>query len=224
MLMEALKYPIKEDKGLINILIGGLLLILSFLLIPAFIVIGYLIKVGAETSKGSDKLIEFGEWINLLVTGFVGWIITIIYSIIPFLIWGLIAFVLIGVLGLGGDSAFVAGIGVLGFIVLWLLGLLIGILIYYTVPAALINYGRESSFKAAFRLSQLKEIWMTREYFTAALLPIFLMIIQYIVITILGFTIIGLILVPFVAFYFHLVIIRIFGIAFRQVVGGTSGL
>ncbi|WP_161490701.1 DUF4013 domain-containing protein [Methanonatronarchaeum thermophilum] len=219
--MEGLKYPIKEDKGLINILIGGLLLLLSFLLIPAFIVVGYLIKVGAETSRGNDRLIEFGEWINLLVTGFVGWIITIIYSIIPFLIWSAVAFILIGILGIGGagDSALVAGVGLLGFVLLWLFGLLVGILIYYTLPAALINYGRESSFKAAFRLSQLKEIWMTREYFTAALIPIVLMVIQYIVITILGFTIIGLILVPFVYFYFHLVIIRIFGIAFRNVVG-----
>ncbi|RZN60864.1 DUF4013 domain-containing protein [Methanonatronarchaeum sp. AMET6-2] len=225
MLKDGLTYPIEGDGALKNILIGGILLIFSWLLIPAFIAIGYLIKVGSTTTQNKDLMPAFGDWFRLLKRGFVGWVIAIAYAIIPLVLYAALAFLFLSVIGLGeaAQSEIAFGVGIIGIFILALLWMVIGALIYYTVPAALINYGSKNSIKAAFDFSTLKRIWFTKQYFIAALIPIFLNIIQSIIIAILGITLIGWVLVPFIAFYFQVAIFRIFGLAIREV-GGRSGL
>ncbi|WP_243637752.1 DUF4013 domain-containing protein [Natrarchaeobius oligotrophus] len=195
-------------------IIGSVLGLLSFLLIPAFFVAGYLVRVLETTVDGADEPPEFEEWGDLFVKGLVATVISIVYSFVPFVIYMVVVFTLVGAGGvIGGDGGGVlAGLGfvtMLTFIPLMLV-------IYYVVPAALTNYAHTGSINGAFDFGVIKSVVLSFEYLLAVLLPIVIAVIAWVVMALLTMTIVGIVLVPVVYFYSYVAICRMFGLAFAK--------
>lgn len=221
MFEDGMSYPVRGD-WIGRIAIGGLLAIVSFLILPAFLIVGYLIRVLETTVGGVDEPPAFEEWGDLFVKGLVGTVIGIIYSVIPFVVFGAIGVVLFGIIGVagsaGGDGGgLVAGLGVTALLLLLLLFIPVLFAVYYMVPAALTNYAIEDSVGAAFDFETIKPILLSSDYLIATLMPLVVAVVLWIATTILSITVVGLLLVPFLQFYGQVAVFRMFGTAFKNV-------
>jgi len=225
MLEDGLSYPIRGD-WIGRIIIGGVLGFLSVLLLPAFIIVGYLVRVLERTIGGEEVPPEFNEWGDLLMKGVMGTIITIAYTVIPVVVYGVVVAVVSGTGGaIGGDAG--ALIGVVG-VLLALAFIPVLFLIYYAVPAALSAYAARGEIGAAFDPDLLKPTLLSTEYLVAVLMPIVVAVITWIVTAVLLVTVVGILLLPFVQFYGQVAVFRMFGSAFATVndrieVGSTGG-
>lgn len=214
MLEDGLSYPVRGD-WVGRILIGGVLSFLSVLLLPVFILMGYWVRVLEETIAGEEEPPEFNDWGDLFTKGVIGTVIALAYAIVPTIAYSVVVFGLIGVgAGIGGDGGgLIAG---LGFVTMFAIIPLM-LLIYYIVPAGLTNYAREGTIGAAFDISAMKPILLSAEYLAAVLFPMAVAVALMIVNSVLIFTVIGAVLVPFVGFYSNVAIFRMFGNAFAKV-------
>jgi hypothetical protein len=214
MLEDGLSYPARGD-WIGRIIIGGVLGFAGFLVLPLLALGGYLFRVMEGTIEGEDEPPAFTDWGDLLVRGIGVAVIGFAYSIIPILLWGFIAFTLIGAGGaVGGDAGgFLAGLGAVSM----LLFLPVLIIIYFLVPAAIGNYARTGNLESAFDLGTIGEVATTSDYVMAILLPIVVAVLLQVIGFVLAITFVGIILIPFVQFYGQVAVFRMFGMAFRNV-------
>ncbi|PAU84482.1 hypothetical protein CK500_02880 [Halorubrum salipaludis] len=214
MLEDGLSYPVRGD-WIGRIIIGGILGLFSVLLLPAFVIVGYLVRVLEETIAGEEVPPEFTDWGDLLMKGVIGTIITIAYTVVPVIVYGVVVAVVVGTGGaVGGDAG--ALIGVVGLL-LALAFIPVLFLVYYAVPAGLTAYAARGEMAAAFDIDLLKPTLLSTEYLVAVLMPIVVAVITWVVAGVLAATIIGLLLVPFVQFYGQVAVFRMFGAAFATV-------
>lgn len=213
MIEDGFSYPLRGE-WIGRVIIGGILGFFSFLILPAIILYGYLVDVLRKTAKGGNEPPEFDDWGEMIKDGFVGIVISFVYSIVPFLIvFGISTVFLGGGAAIGGDGGgALAGIGLLS--VLLVIPLLF--VIYYTVPAAITAYATEGKIGAAFSISTLKPILLSGSYFVAVLAPILVGVVIWIATSILAVTVVGLLLVPFIQFYGQVAIFRMFGLAYED--------
>lgn len=217
MLEEGLSYPFKGDNSLGRNIIGGLLLVFFWLIIPLLVFFGYIIRVLRSTAAGREDPPPFDDWGEMIVDGLKSMIIFFAYAIVPYaLLFGLAFFlgVASGVSGEGG-SGIIAGIGILSF--LWFLVALV--VVQYVLPAALTNFAREGQMSAAFDIETIGDVILSTEYLIAWLLPIVVFVIVYIIMILLAFTIVGILLWPWLIFYMYVVVYRMFGRAYVQALG-----
>jgi hypothetical protein len=214
MLEDGLSYPIRGD-WIGRIVIGGVLGFLTVLVVPAFLIVGYLVRVLEQTIGGDEVPPEFTDWGDLLMKGVIGTIVTVAYTVIPVVAYGVVIAVVGGTSGaIGGDAG--ALIGVVG--VLLALALLpVLFLVYYAVPAALSAYAARGELGAAFDPDLLKPALFSTEYLVAVLSPIVVAVVVWIATAVLAVTVVGLVLVPFVQFYGQVAVFRMFGSAFATV-------
>ena len=213
MLEDGLSYPVRGD-WVGRIIIGGVLGLLSVLVIPTFAVFGYLVRVLERTVAGDDEPPEFDDWGDLLAKGVVGVLITLAYSIVPVLLYGVFVTVVVGLgSGIGGDLGTL--IGFTGAL-LALAFIPVLFLIYYAVPAALTAYAARGEIGAAFDVGLLKPTLLSLEYFLAVLMPIVVAILVFVLSVVLLATIVGAVLIPLVQFYGQVAIFRMFGTAFAD--------
>jgi hypothetical protein len=225
MLEEGLSYPFKGDNALGRNVIGGVLVMFSFLIIPAFAYYGYLVRVLHDTVEGGEEPPEFDEWGEMIFDGIKMLVISLVYGIVPFAI--AFAILTAGIVGgaAAGDSGggIVAGFGIIGALVFFVASLVL----FYVLPAALTNFAREGSVAAAFEFDTIGTVLTSSEYVVAWLLPIVVYAIVYIVTIILALTFVGIFLIPFVSFYASLVIFQMFGQAYAKALdiepGETTG-
>ncbi|MFC4544157.1 DUF4013 domain-containing protein [Halosolutus amylolyticus] len=219
MLEDSLSYPMRGD-WIGRILIGGVLTALSVLLIPAFLIMGYYVRVLERTIGGSEDPPEFDEWGELFVDGLKATVIAFVYSVVPTVAYLFVVFGLIGAGGaIGGDGGgLLAGVGLMTMLLI----VPLMFVIYYLVPAALANFASEGTLGAAFDFDALKPVLLSSDYVVAILMPFVVGVALNIVGFILGITVIGLLLVPFVSFYAYISIFRMFGLAFEKSNGGAS--
>lgn len=196
MLEDGIHYPRRGD-WIKRILIGGLLFMFSFLLLPLFIVYGYLLQVMGAAYEGVEEPPEFEEWVDLLITGLVAWLIGIVYAI-PIIVFTLIMLPIIGFGALQDDpEVFLAGTGLI-----WFLGIFIlSILVAYLLPAAYVSYARTGRAGAAFDFGEIFSIAFTMEYLTGIILTVAVLILFGILSGLVAITIIGLLVIPFITFY-----------------------
>ncbi|THE66619.1 DUF4013 domain-containing protein [Salinadaptatus halalkaliphilus] len=213
MIEDSLSYPVRND-WIGRILIGGVLTALGVLLFPLFLVMGYYVRVLEATTNGDADPPEFTEWGGLFVDGLKATVIAFVYSFVPFLLWGVVVFGLVGAGGaIGGDGGgLLTGLGLVSM----LLVLPLMLLIYYLVPAALASFASTGSVGAAFDVDTLKPVLLSSDYVIAILIPFVIGVVLNIVGFILGMTVVGIVLVPFVSFYAYMVIFRLFGLAFAK--------
>ena len=215
------------DSWIAQMLIGGVLLVFFFLLIPVFAFNGYLLRVIGTTVEGESEPPAWDDWGGLIIDGIKFSIVGLVYSIVPIVAIFGIGSVLLGLGGAAGNSGggIIAGFGLMTLLLL----IPVLFLVYYIVPAALANMAVEGSLGAAFDFSLLKDVVLTSDYFIAVLMPVVVGIITNLISNILAFTVIGLVLVPFVTYYGQVAVFRMFGTAFasqtnknaQQVTGST---
>ncbi len=211
MLKDGLSYPVRGD-WVGRIVIGGVLGFLSVLVLPGIVVLGYLVRVLETTVSGADVPPEFIDWGDLLVTGIVGTLIALAYTVLPVVVYAVAVLVVFGTGGaIGGDAG--AFVGVVG--VLMALGFLpVLLLVYYAVPAALTAYAVSGDVGAAFDVARLKPTLLSSAYFVSVLMPLVVSLLLWVVTAVLAVTVVGLVLVPFVQFYGQVAVFRMFGSAF----------
>jgi hypothetical protein len=214
MLEDGLSYPTQGDRWIGRFLIGAGLTLFSVLIVPAIFVVGYLVRALEHTIRREPEPPEWDDWGGLFVDGLKATVVTFVYSIVPFAVFGTIAVVLLGAGGSIGDTGggLIAGLGALTL----LLMIPATMIVYYFIPAAVGNMARKDSFAAAFDPGVIRRVAFSVEYLTAVLLPILISLVVNFVTAFLAFTIVGLIFVPFVVFYGQLAIFHMFGIAFRD--------
>jgi hypothetical protein len=175
-------------------LVGGVLLVLGFLLIPLFLVYGYVVEVIRSSGTGSTEPPTFDDWESLLIDGLKAWAIGIVYMLVPILVAVITVGSVLVSLVTNGNVGMAAGGLLVGFTLSTVLAVVFG----YVATAAIVNFAREGRLSAAFDFTVLRQIIFHREYAVAWLVSV-------VVVTVAGIIgslpVIGWFLAPFVAFY-----------------------
>mgnify|MGYP000631001635 CR=1 FL=1 len=220
--IEALaKYPTESDDWIITVAIGGVAAMLSFLIVPIFVVSGYLVRALRAGMEGAEEPPVFDDWGELITEGFMAAVISLIYQIVPLIVFTV--FVLGSLLALLTGSEAGAGLGIVGFIgsflAWWVLSLLFG----YVGFAGVANYAREGSFGAGFDVDVIKTTVLSREYAVAWLWVVALNIVAGVVTSMLNIIpFLGAIVGVFVSFYALVIAGWLWGDGFAAATGGTS--
>ncbi|UIO98694.1 DUF4013 domain-containing protein [Halobaculum sp. CBA1158] len=217
MLEDALRYPLDSDDRLATLVIGGLLLVFSFLILPAFVLQGYLLRVLRSSANGDAAAPSFTDWGDLLVDGLKLLVVSVIYGVgitIPFVVGAAV----IGLGGLTGSDAGLAAFGILGVLVL-LVASLVAIVVGYVLPAAITNFALEGSIGAAFDLAAIREAAFSSRYLVGVLLGVVLGGVINTVASPLAFLLVGIPLL----FYGQVVTYYCFGRGFAEATGVHGG-
>jgi hypothetical protein len=211
-LEDGFSYPVRgEWSG--RLIIGGLLVLSSVSLVPLLLVFGYLFRGGQRTMADEDTPPAWDRWGKLLVDGLRASVVTFLYVFVPSLVVGLVTFVLTVVLTNDAETRFeagqaLAGVGLLGV----LLGVVVGLFVAYTLPAALATFAAEDSVWAAFSVGQVVSFAFSIEYLTALVQMLF-------VLAFASVTSATVFLAPVGLFWSALTASRIFGTAYRERLG-----
>ncbi|KTG08431.1 hypothetical protein AUR64_18995 [Haloprofundus marisrubri] len=163
MLTESLSYVRNSDDWLKNVLIGGVLSLLGFLIIPTFLVLGYLLRVVRSSMRGEERPPAFDEWGEMLVDGLKGFAIALAYSLVPLLL-AIVFAVLTGVTANGGDIGVVSGLfGLVGALLVFVTSLAVA----YALPAGLASYAETDRMGSAFDTGMLRSTLTSGTYATA---------------------------------------------------------
>ncbi|MFW6435852.1 MAG: DUF4013 domain-containing protein [Halovenus sp.] len=186
-------YPTERTDWPKTILIGGILVFAGFLLVPLILVYGYLVRVIRDSLEDSGSPPEFTDWGELLVDGLQGWVIGIIYLLIP----GVVAALTVGTAAVTFVvDQNVAAVG--GLLFGLLLSAILSVVFGYVAVAALVNFARVGSFTAAFDFTLLRQVLVHRDYAIAWLVALAGFVLAGIVSTV---PLVGWLLGPFATFY-----------------------
>lgn len=158
-------YPMESDDWLVTILIGGVALLLSVFIIPIFLVSGYLVRAIRAGMDGASEPPVFDEWGQMLVEGFVTFIIALIYQMIPIIVF--VVFVGGSFLAVLTGSRAAMGAGFLGMFGGLLLAWILSIVFGYVGLAGIANYAREGTFGAGFDFDVITDVVLSMEYLVA---------------------------------------------------------
>lgn len=209
-LEEAFNFPTSDDDWVVTVLVGGVFNLLGqVLVLPLVFVHGYLVAAVREVLAGED-LPEWGDvgFGDVLVSGLKLWGIFVVYSIVL----ALPAVVLGGlqVLGdaVGQGSAAAPVIGLVGLVTYVVWGVL-GLVVSYALPAAVVNFARHGSFRAAFDVGTIGDVVTETDYVLGWLLSLIVFVVVLLaslVFLIVGFLTlgIGLLLFPWFGFFFNI--------------------
>lgn len=214
-------YPTESDDWILTVVIGGLALLLSFLIVPWFVVSGYLVRAIRAGMDGAEEPPAFDEWGDLLKEGVVAGIIGFIYQLVPLIV--LVVFVGGSIMALltGTDAG--AGLGVFGILgglfVWWILALVFG----YVGLAGIANYAREGTFGAGFDFDVIRDVVTSRAYLLAWGYVIALNIVVGIIVSVLNVVpLLGGIVGMFVAFYALIIAGWLWGDGFATAVEASA--
>ena len=215
MFQEAITYPRDSDSAVKTIAIGGALLFLSFLVVPVFFVFGYVVRTLRAVMNGETTPPVFDEWGDLAMDGLRAFVIGFVYSLVPTVITGTALFLTVATFG-PSETVFnglVTGL----LITVAALGMLaISLAAVYIVPAAVVAYVRTDSVAAAFSPSDLRPLLFSRTYATGWLVAFGISLLAGVVISVLGATVVGTVLAPFVTFYAYVAGAYAIGTAVRE--------
>jgi len=213
-LQNAVEYPRNnEDEWLRTVAIGGVLTFLSFLLVPLFFVYGYVLRAIRGTLDGENEPPVFDEWGELLIEGVQGWIIGIVYMLVPLVVGSVTVGSAILSVATGSDVGLALTQMFIGFVVTTALALVFG----YVAVAAIVNFAREERFGAAFDFALIKDVLTTQSYAVAWLLSVAVFIVAGIITGLLNsIPVIGFFLGSFVTFYAGVVAARLWADGFAE--------
>lgn len=204
---ESVRYPMNSDDWLKTLLIGGVLLLFSFLVIPAIAVYGYVVTAIRDSLDGKSEPPAFEDWGDLLRKGALGWVIGVVYMLVPIVVaavtvGGSIAAILTG--SRAGQAAGFAGIlGGIG------LSLVLTLVFGYFAVVALVNFARTDEFRDAFDFTTIRQVGLNRDYVVPWLLSIVVFVVASIVGSALNVVpLLGAVLSAFVFFYAEVVAAR----------------
>ncbi|WP_224337381.1 DUF4013 domain-containing protein [Haloprofundus halobius] len=198
MLTESLTYVRNSDDWVKNVLIGGILSLLGFLIVPTFLVIGYLLRVVRSSMRGDEEPPAFDEWGEMAVDGLKGFVIGLAYGFVP-IVLAIVFAVLTGVTANGGNIGVVSGLfGLVGVLVVFVTALAVA----YALPAGLANYAETGRMGAAFDIGMLRSTLTSGTYATAWLTAFAVFLVAGLVAGALNVVpILGTVVGVFVTFY-----------------------
>lgn len=216
MIEDALRYQTQGEDWLERMLIGGGVLFLGFFLfIPVFTFNGYMLEVMRRVMDGETETPP--EWRDLDLVDTTVWglkhvVIILGFSMVVFLA-AFIPFVLFVGIGAAADEGSLS-----------LLGILVGGVIYFggslvlapIFPVATGNFVRTGSIGAGFDFDVLRTVVPNRTMLMAVLYAFVANILVSAVSSALGFTIVGYLAVPFVAFAGQSAVFYIWGGGFAD--------
>lgn len=170
MISTSLDYLRDGDDAIATVLVGGLLLLASPLVVPSILALGYVSRVLRQTADGDDTPPAFEAWGDLLVEGAKGFVVILVYSLLPLVVFAAAAFFGVGavLVGSGGDSGSLLG-GVLGgtlALVLALAALAVSLVGLYLTPAALAAVADSGRIGDGFAIGTLWTVVTKRAYAT----------------------------------------------------------
>ena len=223
MITESINYLKDSENGAMTVLVGGLLTLLSFLIVPAFFVTGYLVRVLDRTAEGETEAPSFDDWGALLVDGVKSFVIALVYLIVPIALAAVFVGGGGGLIALGGDSGVASAFGALGILVGSILTLVVGLAIWYVLPAALANFAQDRRMGSAFAFGEIAPVLRSGKYATAWLLGLLVIVVAGIVGGALSTIIplIGGLAALFLSFYAQVMAFYIYGRAYGDVMGMT---
>lgn len=159
---DALTYPMESDDWIVTVLIGGVMLLLSFLLIPAFIAYGYLVRAIRASLEGEPEPPTFGDWGELIVDGLKVFVVGFVYMLIPMVVMFLTVGTAMVAIFTGGDAGAAAGAGtlIIGMLASFVLALVFG----YFAVVGIVNFAHEGRFGAAFDIGTLKDVGIDSDF------------------------------------------------------------
>ena len=206
MFTESLTYLKDSEDAFKTVFVGGILLVLGFLIVPTVTVVGYLMRVLRRTSAGDGAAPTFGgtdDLVEMTKEGIPGFVVAFVYSIIPAIIIGVMfgGAVLSFVLGDASGSDGFIGLGAL--LVGGLLGIALGLVAAYVTPAALANVAERGTIGSGFALGELRPVLLSGAYATGWLTAFAVLVVGGIVAGVLNVVPgLGTVLGVFVQFYF----------------------
>lgn len=185
-------FPMEDDDWIVTVLIGGVLAFLGFLLVPILVVWGYLIEVMRGGLEGSAEPPSFDDWGEMAKDGLFGLIIMFVYQIIPMVVLIGLTFVSGGLMATGSEAG--AGLGLLGFLLSYVVYFALFLVFIYVGAAGVVNYAREGTIGAGFDFGVITPVVTSGEWLKAFLFY-FVMLVVANVLSIFVIT------APFVSFY-----------------------
>ena len=199
-LNESLTYPTNRDDWYRTIIIGGVLMLFSFLLIPLFLAYGYMVRVMRSRLAREPDLPEFSDWGTLLVDGVKVWIIGLVYLLIPLIVAGVTIGGSIMSMATGTESG--AAIGLAGLFGGLFVSFLLAVIFWYLAVASIVNFARTDSFGAAFDVETIKSVIFNSNYATGWAIGLVVIIAAGIIGGLLNaIPLLGFIIASFIAFY-----------------------
>jgi len=217
---KALTFVTEDDRWTTKLLIGGIMVLLSFLIIPILFVQGYLVHIVRNVVDGEEKpLPEWGHWGKLLKDGFNLIVAGLVYTL-P--IWILMccsfAFFIPAAVSEGDFAGIMAAIGATAMMLMFCLLFLFIIAFALLQPAITIQYAREDSLSACFRFSEV--LGMTRDNIADIIIAVAIVFGLGILVSIVS-------LVPFIGWiismFASIYIIFVSGHLFGQIGAKISG-
>ena len=203
-LEETLRYPMEDDDWTVTILIGGVLTLLSLLVFPTVFVYGYLVQAVRERADGAAQPPAFEDWGELLVDGLKAWVISIVYMLVPLVVFG----VTVGgsLLAIATGTRAGAGAGLAGLFGGLAISFVLSLVFGYVATAAIIHFACTGEFGAGFDFGTLRKLILSPEYATPWLVSIALFIAVNVVVNLLNVipflgSLLAVILSPFATFY-----------------------
>lgn len=235
---DALKFPMSDDDWVVTVFIGGILfavyyffsfvtaflpilIIITFVFIfgPMLLIGGFQVQVIREALHGED----LPEWSDAGIGGLLGdgvklAVIGFVYSLV---IIGPVVLLFATVAFLGGAAgeeagSTLAGIGSAISVLLYIVGAL---LLSYLLPAATVNFARSGSIGDGFAIGTITDVVTSRDYVVGWLLAVAVSILMSIVGSIVSITIIGILLVPWVYFFFSISLAYVYAHAYAGGLG-----
>jgi hypothetical protein len=154
---KSITFVFDDKRWITKILIGGVVLLFSFLIIPIFFLYGYMVKIIRNVMDGlDDPLPEWEKWGLLLKDGFAIVVATLVYTLPIWILMCCSILVFLPVGSLEGNAAdIMAGIGVLALVLMSCLFILFAIGLALVAPAITIQYAREGNLSACFRFGEV---------------------------------------------------------------------
>ncbi|WP_276249890.1 DUF4013 domain-containing protein [Haloarcula rara] len=199
MLEAALRYQTQGEDWIKRVGIGGVLLFFFWLFVPVLTVYGYMMEVVRRVLRGdTENPPSWGEFdiVDLTIQGAKTFAILFAYGIVV----GLVAGIPSAVISFIGAVAGIEILSLLGSLVGFVLNFAGSLLLAIVVPVALSNFVLKDELAAGFDVNVLKRVCTSRTMLRAVGFAIVISILMQVVSTVVGITIIGLLVVPFIFF------------------------
>lgn len=216
MFQEAINYPRNSDSAITTVAIGGVFVLLSFLLVPTVFVLGYLVRTLRAVLDGAEEPPTFDDWRDLGTDGLQALAIALAYSLVPAGIALVAIFaggVTLGLTGPGQGGNVVMALIAVGAAVLVTLVSLLGA---YLLPAAIVAWVRTDRLGAAFSPAAVRVYAFSRTYATGWLVAVGISLLGGLVIGVLNAVVIGALVAPFLTFYANVAGVHAIGSAVRS--------
>ncbi|WP_324662480.1 DUF4013 domain-containing protein [Haloarcula sediminis] len=206
MFEDAIEYPWRGEQRVETVVIGGVLTLLGILLVPILFVNGYHVRVIRQVCAGeSEAPPVFDDWGALLVDGLVALLIGFAYLLVP-VVFYLVSWFAFFIPFLGGSLGGSAGdvfavLGVIAVLAFMLVAFLVGLAAVYLLPAAVAAYAVTGEIGSAFSPSTIRSVGGNKAYLTGVVVAVAINFLAQLAGNVVVFTIIGIVLIPFITFY-----------------------